>query len=192
MKLIKKLPARKDKKGKSESWAEFLCEVPKCGKIVERRLSNGIIAKSCGCQKGNKKHGEKGTKLYMVWIQMKQRILNPNHKFYKDYGGRGITIYTEWLEFIPFRAWALSNGYAEGLEIHREGDGNYEPNSCKWVTHEENMKNTRKTITMQIANEIRDLDKTGLYTRKELVKIYNIKTQQTISNIINNKQWINE
>ena len=188
MKLIKKLPARKDKKGKSESWAEFLCEVPKCGKIVERRLSNGIIAKSCGCQKGNKKHGEKGTKLYMVWIQMKQRILNPNHKFYKDYGGRGITIYTEWLEFIPFRAWALSNGYAEGLEIHREGDGNYEPSNCRFITIEENNRNKTNTITMEIANEIRNLYSTGNYIQKELAERFNINFR-IISSIINNKQW---
>ena len=139
----------------------------------------------------NYKHGEIHTRLYNVWSMMKQRIFNPKASGYKNYGGRGITICNEWLEFIPFRDWALNNGYAEGLQIHRENNGNYEPDSCRWVTRTENLRHTRKTITMEIANEIRDLYKTGLYTQQELADKYNMD-QQSVSLIINNKIWKRE
>ena len=139
--------------------------------------------------KRNYKHGESYARLHNIWGLMKQRILNPNSKNYKYYGGRGITICPEWTnDYIVFRDWALTNGYKEGLQIHRENDGNYEPDSCKWVTRTENLRHTRKIITMEIANEIRDLVKTGKYKQKELAEKFNINFR-IISSIINNKQW---
>ena len=83
----------------------------------------------CGCGKypkfGNKyvnghnnlKHGLQNTRLYHIWEAMKSRCNNLNNKKYKDYGGRGITVCDEWLEFIPFRDCALNNGYTENLQI---------------------------------------------------------------------------
>ena len=190
MKLIEEIESRRDKKGNLVRWGLYKCSNPICNKEVERSLSNGKVAKSCGCLKGNIKHGGKDTKLYSVWISIKARCLNINADDCKNYGGRGITICNEWLEFIPFRDWALNNGYAEGLEIHRVNDGNYEPNSCKWVTHEENMRDTRgiKIRSMGEANEIRALYATGNYSMRELAKKYDI-TSAHISNIINYKSW---
>ena len=123
---------------------------------------------------------------------MKQRCLNRQYHHYKDYGGRGITVCNEWLEFIPFRDWALNNGYTEGLQINRiENDGNYEPSNCNFVTAKENCQNRRTTkLNMEKVNEIRLLHKTGNYTQKELAEKYNIN-QQLISLIINNKIWKN-
>lgn len=43
--------------------------------------------------------------LYRVWNAMNQRCYNKNSKDYRDYGGRGISIATEWrgkLGFIKF------------------------------------------------------------------------------------------
>ena len=141
--------------------------------------------------KRNYKHGESYARLHNIWGLMKQRILNPNSKNYKYYGGRGITICPEWTnDYIVFRDWALTNGYKEGLQIHRENDGNYEPDSCKWVTRTENLRHTRKTITMEIADEIRDLYKTGNFSMQELGNKYSI-SKQMVSYILNNKNWKN-
>ena len=77
---------------------------------------------------GNKygvKHGESNTKLYMIWKGMRQRCFNSKCKDYKNYGGRGITICNEWLEFIPFRDWSLNNEYTEGLQINRINNNGY-------------------------------------------------------------------
>lgn len=86
-----------------------------------------------------KKHGCYQTKLYGVWQALKQRCLNPNHKSYHRYGGRGILLYPEWFDFVDFRDWALINGYKEGLSIDRvNNNGDYEPRNCQWITRNEN------------------------------------------------------
>src|SRR3989304_6275146 len=191
MKLLKKLSARKDKNNKWQSYAVFWCDF--CFSEVEKKTGDGGKCKSCGCvqylqNKTGYKHGGKGTILYNIWKGIKSRCLNSKSKSYKYYGGRGIKVCDEWLEFIPFRDWAVSNGYVEGLQIHRENDGNYEPYSCRWVTKTENLRYTRKTTTLEIANEIRVLYKTGKYTQQELADRFNIK-RSTVSHITNNKIW---
>ncbi len=47
MELIKYIGKRLTKNGKKQSWGLFLC--PYCLQEVERALSNGKVAKSCGC-----------------------------------------------------------------------------------------------------------------------------------------------
>jgi len=38
--------------------------------------------------------------------------------------------------------WAVSNGYSDELQIDRiDGDGNYTPDNCRWVTPRENRLN---------------------------------------------------
>ena len=128
----------------------------------------------------------------MLILFKRKRVLNSNNTSYKDYGGRGITICNEWLEFIPFRDWALVNGYAEGLQINRIwNDGNYESSNCNFVPSKENARNrrSRKIKNMEMANEIRELHATGNYTQTELAKMYNVSRRE-INFIINNKHWV--
>jgi hypothetical protein len=85
--------------------------------------------------------------LYTIWREIKRRTLNPKHKRYIDYGGRGITICEEWLDIQNFYDWALSNGYEEnkGLSIDRiDNNGNYCPENCRWVT--KNIQNRNQRI----------------------------------------------
>jgi hypothetical protein len=78
---------------------------------------------------------------------MKRRCLRPNEPRYKDYGGRGITLAQEWLNFDNFAEWALSHGYTDELTIERiDVDGNYCPENCKWITRLEQCKNKRDTL----------------------------------------------
>src|SRR3990170_197635 len=98
----------------------------------------------------NYKHGEsnkKRTKLYILWIGIKQRSMNRNYHHYKNYGGRGITICPEWAnDYTKFRDWALSNGYVEGLQINRiNNNGNYEPSNCNFVISQINNQNQSTT-----------------------------------------------
>ena len=106
--------------------------------------------KSCGCYQkrrtieATKTHGLGYTRLYTIWSMIKDRTLNLKHRQYNDYGGRGITIYDEWLDIKSFYNWAMSNGYSDELSIDRiDNNGNYEPNNCRWTTRTIQSRNQR-------------------------------------------------
>ena len=108
--------------------------------------------KSCGCynkrrtSETHKTHGLGYTRLYRIWINMKDRIYNSKHKNYNDYGGRGITICEEWLDIHNFYDWVITKGYEEnkGLSIDRiDNDGNYCPENCRWVDKTIQSRNQR-------------------------------------------------
>lgn len=107
---------------------------------------------SCGClqrertSKANFKHGDAQSVLNNKWFRMKRRCLNPKDKRYAAYGGRGITICEEWMDYVNFQQWAKDSGYEDGLSIERiNNDGNYEPSNCRWIPMIEQSKNTRKS-----------------------------------------------
>jgi hypothetical protein len=82
--------------------------------------------------------------LYSVWSNMIRRCNNPSHRRYKRYGGRGITVCDEWLNnFDAFMKWAIVAGYTSGLTIdRRENNSNYSPENCRFVTQQQNCRNT--------------------------------------------------
>jgi hypothetical protein len=103
------------------------------------------------------KHGDARyhrAKLYYVWQGMLARCERPTASDYCRYGGRGISVCAEWHEYIPFKSWALSHGYCNGLQIdRRDNDGDYTPENCKLSTHKENSDNTRRSIRLTVNGE---------------------------------------
>ena len=138
---------------KSKNGARWLCECDCGNKTIVRgaNLKNGSV-KSCGClvheNKSNIKHGLSKTRIYSIYIKMKERCNNVNSKSYKDYGARGISVCEEWENnFIKFYEWAINNGYNDNLTIERINvNGNYEPNNCKWISKKEQNYNKRDSI----------------------------------------------
>ena len=130
----------------------------KCGFCGEEFKANTYSinrgdTKSCGCyhkrrvSETQKTHGLNSTRLYKIWKEIKRRTLNPKHKQYNDYGGRGIIICDEWKnDFMSFYNWAMSNGYEEnkGLSIDRiDNDRGYSPENCRWTTKTIQCRNQR-------------------------------------------------
>lgn len=97
-------------------------------------------------------------RLYQIHQNMIQRTSNPNNAGYRIYGGKGVKICDQWRDFETFRRWALSNGYRDNLTIDRiDGDGDYEPANCRWVTKRENSLNRKTLLTKEQVAEIRTL-----------------------------------
>lgn len=105
------------------------------------------------------KSESKDRSLVNILKGMRRRCYNKNSKEYKWYGGKGITICTEWIEsFSSFIEWAWQNGYQEGLSIDRiNPDGPYSPENCRWVT----IKNNAKYKSSTKLHTIKDITMTG-------------------------------
>lgn len=97
------------------------------------------------------KHGLRYTSFYKKWQSLKSRCLNHKAHNWKDYGGRGIKVCNEWLEFTNFRD-DMYESYLKHVSIHGEHDttierkdvnGNYNKDNCKWITEEEQHCNAR-------------------------------------------------
>lgn len=88
-------------------------------------------------------HGAFGTPEYIAWSHMRARCLNPNHRQYKDYGGRGIAICEPWEAFEAFLADMGKRPTAGHSLDRRENDKGYSPENCRWATKQEQNRNHR-------------------------------------------------
>ena len=82
---------------------------------------------------------------------MKARCLNPNNHAYAGYGGRGISVCSEWLGeggFIRFLADMGEMPTGRSLDRIDNGRG-YSPGNCRWATPVEQQRNTRATKLTQ-------------------------------------------
>ena len=92
----------------------------------------------------NFKHGLSKTPEYRCWQQIKERCLNPKHKAYPDYGGRGITIDPVWVQdFEAFYSFVGNRPTAKHSLDRIENSRGYEPGNVRWATMKEQNNNRR-------------------------------------------------
>lgn len=138
-----------------EKKAKWICKCD-CGNIVSvygHNLKYGTT-KSCGCLYADRK-GEKHPRykqnaiarhrLSATWYSMKQRCFSPNATEYSAYGGRGITVCSEWKndfwKFVDYVS-KLEHYGEEGRTLDRiDNNGNYEPGNVRWATKEQQYQN---------------------------------------------------
>lgn len=123
------------------------------------------------------------TRLYAVWMTMKQRCENPNNNNYAKYGARGIKVCDEWHTFTVFKEWAYANGYDDTAPkgqctIDRiDVNGNYEPSNCRWVDNKTQGNNRTN-------NRIITLDGVS-HTLTEWCDVYNIPIKNVAARVHN-------
>ena len=138
----------------------WLCKCDCEQEVVVRGFSiKKKNTQSCGCFRKetavqqNTKHGHSKryakTGIYYSWYGMKQRCGNPNNNRYKDYGGRGIIVCEEWMEFPNFLK-DMGNGWKSGLTIERKNNNEgYCKKNCKWTTKKEQNRNSRRNCLIK-------------------------------------------
>lgn len=131
-----------------------------CGK--EKTQTYGSLTvnkvKSCGCltREKNTTHGGSNTKTYNIWHSMVQRCKNPSDRSFKDYGGRGITVCDEWLDFACFREDMGPRPAGRSLD-RVDVDGNYCKENCRWATSVQQSNNRRNNRIIEYRGERRTM-----------------------------------
>lgn len=137
----------------------WLCQCD-CGNTCTPLLFNlrGGKSRSCGCLHDEAArnrlttHGLKNHPLHITWTNMLFRCMNSNYTGYKNYGGRGIAVCSEWQDdFKAFYDYAsqLPHCGEKGYSIDRiNNDGNYEPGNVRWATRLEQNLNRRMSRTI--------------------------------------------
>ena len=91
---------------------------------------------------------------YMLWKSIKQRCFDKTNL---AYGGRGITMYPEWVNsYESFESWILANlgERPDGMTLdRRDNDGNYEPGNLRWATRKMQVDNRRNPVVITNTGE---------------------------------------
>ncbi len=142
----------------------FACRCD-CGKENVVGRANLFRVKSCGCFRrenttkmrtthGMSRRGHPHHYLYQLWSGIKRRCYNENEKGYADYGGRGIKIHPKWRnDFVAFSNYVLEtighkpNGLYSLDRINN--DGSYVPGNIRWLSYQDQARNTRRTIRLK-------------------------------------------
>lgn len=154
---------------------DCLCE---CGNTV--RTSSGALSsgqkRSCGCmEKENNdrlyRHGQYGTRSHRIWTNMKTRCFNTNNQFFADYGGRGISVCKEWIDFAGF--FADMGECPEGMTLDRiDNDLGYSKDNCQWATMKQQCSNRRSNINIEIDGETKTLKEWAAFHGAKYSNVY--------------------
>lgn len=142
------------------------CDCGASSSVTYSNLSCGGT-QSCGCrqreiataqftQHGHARIGQR-TPTYNSWYSMIRRCTDPKRPQWPHYGGRGITVCKQWMDFANFLAdMGARPSLLHGIE-RKDNNGHYEPGNCKWATQREQGRNRRNNRMIRVADVIATL-----------------------------------
>jgi hypothetical protein len=123
----------------------ILCH--RVGYHTERKLRNRKTL-TCRCYRPT----------HNSWRKMIERCTNKNHDQYKDYGGRGVTVFKSWREnFWAFFSDMRKRPNGTTIDRYPNVDGNYEPGNCRWATKKQQAENRRPREKKDVSASSRDI-----------------------------------
>jgi len=153
--------------------AQWLCRCTICGSEKIFRGQSIGVNKTCGTKCGaslaniqRTKHGQAKRnrpvgKLYTTWSGIKQRCYNPKNDHYHRYGGRGITMFGEWVNSFP----AFYNYIGDAPDNNQrwsidriDNEGNYEPDNIRWALPSTQANNTSVNVNLTLNGETKNLE----------------------------------
>lgn len=91
--------------------------------------------------------------LFQVWRGMIRRCHDPRVKGYDNYGGRGISVCNQWVDFWTFVADMPPRPSPKHTLDREDNNGNYEPGNVRWATKSQQMHNTRFNVRLTAAGK---------------------------------------
>lgn len=130
-------------------------------------------------------HGDRRTKFYHTWGNVKNRVLNKNTGDYKYYGERGISISDDWLEYLNFKR-DMYESYLEHRKDHGQNnttleridnDKDYCKENCKWATRYEQAQNRRNSMAFSFNGKTQSL---GAWAKELDVRYYTLWSRMNL------------
>lgn len=147
------------REGATKRWWRCKCSCGEISVVPTDKLTSGHT-KSCGCGKydgiriSGFKHGLSQTykREFRIWCAMRRRCTDTNSPDYPAYGGRGISVQPQWLDFKTFIE--DMGPCPPGMSIERSNNNQgYGPDNCKWATAKEQANNRRPTKSLTWNNQ---------------------------------------
>lgn len=95
---------------------------------------------------------------YRIWSSMKTRCYNRRHRWYHNYGGRGITVCDRWrASFANFLADMGTRPFVGVTLDRKENDEPYSPDNCLWSTRTVQARNRRSSRLLTVDGQTKTL-----------------------------------
>jgi|LakMenEpi03Aug12_release.lakeMendotaPanAssembly.Ray.scaffolds.fasta_scaffold784325_2 hypothetical protein len=130
---------------------ECVCECGKKRIDYASKIRTGKVKNCKDCARNDaankiKTHGMKYSLEYNSWTCMKDRCLNPKSKDYARYGGKGITIYKEWINSFE-KFYEYIGKKEKGQSIDRiDNTKGYEPGNVRWANNSQQQRNKQNSL----------------------------------------------
>ena len=181
-----------------KQWREILGDLP-LREVIRDRVNRGwSFMEAISRPSKREKHGLRNHPLYKIWVGINRRCNNPNFKYYKNYGAKGITVCPEWhidnpngcRNFIDDMYLSYKEGYQLDKDI-KAAPGQpkcYSKDTCCWVRCVKNNRHRASTkLTEKDVKEIKRRLNLN-HSQTDIAKDYGV-SQGHIANIKLGNTW---